>query len=145
MKFAIICLFLLSTQVANAQSPEIMARHRALRAKVLRQDVGLSEARATKVEAIITGFEPARGKARKHIMQARRRMVTMVRNDAPEADLAKAVAAFRSANQAIRRLRETQFADLQAVLSAKEQALLLLSMGRLNRRAEQLMHEFHNK
>ncbi|MEY3015233.1 MAG: hypothetical protein RIT45_3968 [Pseudomonadota bacterium] len=128
--------------VEGADGARWRERIRALRARVLRQDVGLDEATARRVEGV---FDRARRERREVEVRARRAMQAMhllLEADSADQDAYRqAVDAVLTARAAAAARREAEFAALRATLTPKQSARLLMSLGTMRREMGRLMHD----
>lgn len=138
---------LVEVQTAAAQPPgggprpEQIARVKALRGRVLRERVGLDEARATKIEAIFEKYQPERRALRKTVRQTMRTLRGLVDSNASDDQAySAAFAQLKSAQDKLRGLRDQQQAEVARIVTPKEAAKLLLTMKKA--RFEQQRHHF---
>ncbi|MBI4952397.1 MAG: periplasmic heavy metal sensor [Myxococcales bacterium] len=125
-------------QDAGAPPTEVSARVKRMRARVLRDKVGLDEARAEKVGKILDGFDAERQKAQKEQRAARRALVEVVRAKGEDQKAyADAVQRFRDAQKALVELRNRQFDAVGKELTPREQATMLVTLGKLQGKAKQ--------
>ncbi|MCC6528081.1 MAG: periplasmic heavy metal sensor [Polyangiaceae bacterium] len=121
-----------------AGAPDVSARVKRMRARVLRDKVGLDEARAEKVGKILDGFDAERQKAQKEQRAARRALVEVVRAKGEDQKAyADAVQRFRDAQKALVDLRSRQFDAVGKELTPREQATMLVTLGKLQGKAKQ--------
>lgn len=114
-------------------------RLRAMRHKLLRRKLGLSEARASKVEKILERFTPQRREIKKETRAARRSLRLLFRaNSDDQQAYKKALARLRAGHKAMQQLRDSEFTALQAELTPKEQAMMLRALQQLQRRMQRM-------
>ena len=113
---------------------ELKARMEAARAKLLREFVGLDEARATEVEQAMGRFDPERKKIKRELRKQKKAVRKLLKEDSnDEQAYEEALAGVRAAHQALHQLREAELDEVKRLLSAKERAKLLGGMHRMRR------------
>ncbi len=121
--------------------PEQIARVKALRGRVLRERVGLDEARAQKIEAIFERYQPERRALRKTVRQTMRTLRGLVDSNASDDQAYNAAfAQLKAAQDKLRALRDQQQAEVARIVTPREAAKLLLTMKKA--RFEQQRHRF---
>ncbi|QQR91275.1 MAG: periplasmic heavy metal sensor [Myxococcales bacterium] len=106
-----------------------------MRAKLLRDKVGLTEAKAKKAEAVFAKYDKQHQDNRGKIRDAHQRLAKLVAsNSTSDAEYTKLIKELGAAHDAMHSIRKAQFAALATVLSPKEEAKLLLEMGRMKKR-----------
>ena len=121
--------------------PEQVARVKALRGRVLRERVGLDEARAQKIEAIFEKYQPERRALRKAVRQTMRSLRELVdSNTSEDQAYSAAFAQLKAAQDKLRALRDQQQAEVARIVTPKEAAKLLLTMKKA--RFEKQRHHF---
>jgi len=116
---------------------EAERRAHALRAKILRNRVGLDEARATKVEAILDRFAPERRKAAEDIRAAKNGLQQLLQSGSEDQKAySRALDKLRAGNKALQAVSDKEVSAVNAELKPKEQALLLRSLDRMRRQAQ---------
>ena len=124
---------------AKLTPQEIKQRIRRMRAKVLRVQVGLDDAKADQAEQILDSFEQAHRDKQRAVRQARRRLRHLFVTDSEdEQAYQRALAELRLAHKELQQLREKQLAALAQVLTYKQQAKLLRSLAKLRRKLAKL-------
>jgi Spy/CpxP family protein refolding chaperone len=105
-----------------------------LRDKVLRERVGLDEAKAAHVEKVIIDYQQKQRVIRKDIRDSRQRLRELFKSDSDDqAAYKEALTKFRKAHADLAQLRELEFAALDAKLTPKEQAKLLGTLVQVRR------------
>ena len=130
-----------STQPPLHRNSEVMVQKLVeLRGRLLREMVGLSEARAAQAERVLERFDPEHHRCSGRLDSARREVRRLLDEDSDDADAyAQAVEALRVAHDALHSLRDRQFRAMQEVLQPKEQALFFESLGRLRHEVKKRM------
>lgn len=105
------------------------------RARILREQVGLDDARARKVEKIMDDGAAERRVAQAERQKARHEVQNLLDADSKDdAAYAQALAAARAAEERLRRAREHDFTEISKVITPREQAKLLRALARVARR-----------
>lgn len=105
-----------------------------VRSKVLREKVGLTDEKATKVEAILDRYAPERRRIGLKIRDGRQKLkALLVLNSEDQAAYKGALEEVRTNRQAMQGLMERAFNDIAAQLTPKEQARLFLALQDLNK------------
>jgi Spy/CpxP family protein refolding chaperone len=103
-----------------------------LRGRLLRSKLGLSEDKATKVEAILDKYQPEHAEVQRDTMHARQTLRQLFREDSNDQDAyAAALTKLEQATTKGMQLKQQQFGELKKVLTPKEQAKLLHAMQKL--------------
>ncbi len=111
-----------------------------VRFKVLREKVGLNEARAKKVEVVLERLAPQRHKAQKQMRQARQQLRRLIKADGDDQQAySKALSQIREAHSTLEKLRDQQFEELEQELTPKEQATMLHTLGQMRRKIRQYL------
>lgn len=109
-----------------------MERVKELRGKLLRDKVGLNEARAQKVEAILEAQRDQQKALRESVRTNMRALRTLIESDSNDQPAYQAaIDGLRAARAQMQALRDAQFTELSKVLSSREQATLMLAMKRV--------------
>ena len=128
---------------AGGPPPRIAERMKQLRKRILEDEIGLDAQRAAKVSKILESFDATRRKARQRAKQARRALRQLVRSDSDDQEAFRAaIDEMQAANKATQVVRVQQFTALKKLLTPKQQAKLLLALGRLKKRARGFADEF---
>jgi len=115
-------------------------RLKQVRARVLRERVGLSEKKALKVEAIFERFAPEAKRIEKRMRKANARLRYLFEIDSNDQKAYKmALDKQRRAHKAMVKLREREFKALQKVLKPKQQAKLLMALKELQKKVRREM------
>ena len=119
----------------RGQTPERMERFKAKRGELLRQKVGLAEAQAVKVEAIMDRYQVERQDLRVQARDAKQAIKTLLAEDSNdqrayqnELDVLQAV------RKSMHELHDAEIAELRAFLTPKESTKLLVMMEQVHKR-----------
>ena len=111
---------------------ELQQRFKKKRGHILRKRVGLSDAKATAVETVLDKHSPLHQKLQRRLAAARLSLGKLLRADSnDQAAFAKALAELQTVAKAMQQLNEQELAQLQKVLTPKEQAKLLRALNRI--------------
>ncbi len=120
-----------------SDSPRREARQKeiaALHARVLKERVGLDDARAAEVQKVQASFRPQRQALRGEMRTTREAIHALVQaNSADEAAYAKALAAAERLREQGHALEQAQRAAVGKLLSARERARLMVAMQALRK------------
>lgn len=119
---------------SEAEREAFHGKMKARMAKVLRQDVGLDEARAKQVEAIFARQHASTKQLRESLHthhQALRALLESDSND--QAAYSKALDGIEAAHKGLRAQRERGIAEARKILNPKEQAKMLRAMHKARR------------
>ncbi len=112
-----------------------MMRSEQMVGKALRNKLGLSEAKAKKVEGILKQHRAAQQKIKGRLRTARQDLGKLFRSDSNDQKAWKAALdKMEKGHKALAQGRDKQFAALKKVLTPKEQAKLLRGLNQLQRR-----------
>jgi Spy/CpxP family protein refolding chaperone len=118
-----------------AKRGKVKERLKQIRSKALREQVGLDEATATRVEATFEKYRVERTKQRERLSRNRKTLAELVKSDSKDqAAYSRAIAEVRAAQQELFRLRSQQTDELSKILTPKQQAKLALTLEQLKRR-----------
>jgi Spy/CpxP family protein refolding chaperone len=129
------------TSMAQAQpgqgrprfTPEQKLEHiKVMRGKMLREQVGLDEKKATQVESALAAFDADHVKFHQTMRDSKMQLKEVVKN--PNADdkaYRAAVTKHRTAFKQLHSLKEREWNRVSTMLTPKQQALLLLSLGKM--------------
>jgi hypothetical protein len=107
-----------------------------LRSRVLREKVGLSDEKASKVEAILDRYAPERRRIGLKIRDGRQKLkALLVLNSEDQVAYKSALDEVRTNRQALQGLMERAFNDIATQLTPKEQARLFLALQDLRVKA----------
>jgi len=107
-----------------------------VRSRVLREKVGLSNEKASKVEAILDRYAPERRRIALKIRDGRQKlMALLVLNSEDQTAYKGALEEVRTNRQAMQALMERAFNDIATELTPKEQARLFLALQDLRLKA----------
>ncbi len=119
--------------VAPAGGP-MGPRMQRVRSRVLREKVGLSDDKASKVEAILDRYAPERRKISLKIREGRQKLkALMVLNSEDQAAYKGALDEVRTNRRALQGLMERAFDEIAAQLTPKEQGRLFLALEDLRK------------
>ena len=105
-----------------------------LRNKLLRKRLGLDEATATKVEKVLRDHVTQKRQVQRDMRQAQRKLRQLLRDDSDDQDAyRKALAALEKAHASGEALRKKHFAELQKLLTPKQQVQLIQAMHKIKR------------
>ena len=109
---------------------------KVIRAKILRQRVGLSEERAVKVEAVLERYAPERRRVQADIRDATKALRELMRaNSEDQQAYGHALDRLRAGQKALQTLRDREEEGVRQLLKPREQALLLRSLENWRKRA----------
>jgi len=116
--------------------PPAAARKRfeKLRDKVLKEKIGLSDAKAKQVVTIFQKYRAERRKTQGELRKARQTLRKLLEDDSnDQTAYDAALTKLHQSAKKIDQLRDQQFADLKAVLTPKEQAKTLRALQKVKR------------
>lgn len=114
---------------------EVESRIKQIRARVLRQEVGLTEEKARKVEAIMDRFQAERRPLREKIRAHRQAIARLLQADSnDQAAYSREIAGLRDAHRKLQASREHELDELQRILSPKEQAKTAAAVQKMRRK-----------
>jgi Spy/CpxP family protein refolding chaperone len=117
---------------APEKRAKVEARMKQLRARVLRNQVGLDDKKAAEVEKILAKNAPERKKIQKDVQTHRRRLRELLDQDSnDQAAYQKAIAGFRAAQKRAQVQRDKEIDELSKVLTPKQQAKLFVALRKL--------------
>ncbi len=117
---------------ARAQQAE--AARKRLEERVLRKWVGLEGDALERARAVLAKHAEEKARLRKQMRRAMRKMRGLLMAEVDDdAAYRKAVDAFRDAAQKLQAIRQQEFDELAKILTPRQQARLLLALGKLAR------------
>ncbi len=117
------------------QRAKQMKRAEKMVGKALRNKLGLSDAKATKVEAILKQHRASQQKIQAEIRKARQALRKLFQTDSNDQKAwGAALDEMEKGHKALAKGRDKQFAALKKVLTPKEQAKLLRGLNQLQKR-----------
>ena len=120
---------------APAVSPAL-ARGPAVRARVLRRQVGLNEERASKVEKVLDKIAPERSKVQSDIREARKTLASLLHSKSQDQKAyGRALDRLYRGHRALQAIRDREYEALKQVLEPREQALMLRALERARAKA----------
>ncbi|MCC6215195.1 MAG: periplasmic heavy metal sensor [Polyangiaceae bacterium] len=106
------------------------------RGEILRREVGLDDRRAAEVEKVLKKRAPERQKARKEQRRALRDLAELLEDDSGDQQAyTKALERVKAARAKLRSLADQEIAELEKLLTPKQQAKLLRALQRHRRDA----------
>ncbi|HEX3596563.1 MAG TPA: periplasmic heavy metal sensor [Polyangiaceae bacterium] len=125
-------------QAAPAQAGPMQQRMLRVRSRVLREKVGLTDDKATEVEAILDRYAPERRRISLKIRDGRQKLkALMVLNSEDQNAYKGALDEVRTNRVALQGLMERAFNEIAAQLTPKEQGRLFLALDDLRLKAGQ--------
>jgi hypothetical protein len=113
-----------------------------VRSRVLREKVGLSDDKASKVESILDRYAPERRRIGLKIRDGRQKLKALVvLNSDDQAAYKGALEEVRTNRTAMQALMERAFNDIATQLTPKEQGKLFLALQELNKKANALRRQ----
>lgn len=110
-------------------------RMKEMRSRVLREKVGLAEADAQAIEAVLQKYDPERQKLHQKKRQTRQALRALFQSDSNDQEAYRvALKDARDVHEALHNLRQTQMAAVSKMLSPKQQAKLMMAMHRMKKR-----------
>ena len=117
-------------------------RMRRIHDRLLRDGVGLDEAKAKKIDGILDKYAPERKKLHEELGRQKRALHELVRSDSDdEKAYAAALAGLRKAKKAMQALRDKQTAEIEKQLTPRQQARLMIVMKKARHRMQRAMRE----
>ncbi len=125
----------------DCPNPQVQQRFREVRAKVLREHVGLDEATAAQAEQIMDEFMSRRWDLRAEVREHRQELRALIVADSDDQKAyAKALDGLTEAQDKLYKLRLEEMDALSEIMTPKEQAKLLDAMQEMRRRGGRGMH-----
>ncbi len=119
---------------------------KAMRAKMLREKVGLTEEKAKQVEGVLDGFHDRHVQLRKAFKENMKAIKDLVKADSADQDAyTKALLAMRDNHKAQQVLMDEQMEALKKVLTPKEQAKMFLAHQKMKMKMKKFMKGKHGK
>ena len=113
---------------------EKVKRAEARRRELLKKRVGLSDDKATKVEAITRKHGAQQRTLKQNVRKARVQLRQLLRDESDDQQAYEgALRELEAAHRSLQDLRQKRFEDLKQALTPKEQAKLLAAMGKVRR------------
>lgn len=123
-------------------TPERMEKFKEKRGKLLREKVGLAEAKAIRVEAVLDRFKEERHKLRQQVRKAKQALKALLDEDSQDQrayqnhlDVLLAV------RTSMHELHIAEINELRGLLTPKESTKLLFMMERVHKRMRGLRHK----
>ncbi len=131
-------LILTAAPAAEAQPKQrtvrVAKRLKQARARLLRQKVGLDEAKAVQVEKILDQHAKQRRGLKKQTKQHRRTVMALLSADSGDQQAyARAIKGARDGEKKLRALRDKEFNALAKVLTPKQQAKLMVAVKKMQK------------
>lgn len=112
----------------------------AMRGKMLREKVGLTDEKAKQVETVLDSFHDRHMKLRKGYKDNLKAMKDLIKADSQDQEaFAKALAALQDNHKAKQALMDEQLDALKKILNAKEQAKLFMAHEKMNMKMKKFM------
>jgi Spy/CpxP family protein refolding chaperone len=122
----------------DAKRAQVEAKMKEIRNRMLREQVGLSDATARRVEAILEKHQKQRRALRQKVQGHRQAIRELLRNDSNDQPAyAREIKGMRDTQRQLQALRDQEIDELQQVLTPKEQAKLGVAMQQMKRRVNQ--------
>lgn len=120
---------------------KIEQRMNQIRARVLRERVGLDDAKAKQVERIMDKYEPERRKHHRQMREHMKQLSTLVDADSNDQKAyERALEGIRAGDKQAQELREKELGELAKVLTPKQRAKLTVSIRQMKRAVDRRMH-----
>lgn len=124
----------------------VESRMKLIRARVLRQEVGLSEEKAKKVEAILDKYQPQRRALRQKLKGHRTTLAGLLQQDSnDDAAYAREIKGLRDTHRKLQELRDQEIDELMKVMTPKEQAKFAAAMERMRNRVQQSVRQHQGR
>lgn len=121
---------------------QVEQRIKQARGEILRKHVGLDDAKAKEVEAILDKHAPERKKLQGQMREARKTVRALLQADSnDQAAYARAIADYRSAEKKLDALREKEYDELAKKLTPKQQAKLVVAIRKMQGKIRQHMRK----
>jgi len=119
---------------------ESSRQFKKIRAKVLREKVGLSEEKAALVEAVLDAHDADRHELREKMRENSEGLRTLLKEDSNDQDAYTALLdEVLTTRQALQDLRGQELDEIREILTPKEQAKLVLALRKMHRRGRKMM------
>ncbi len=127
---------------ARAKKQQIQQRLRELRKRVLRQNVGLDEKKAERVERILDESAPKRKKLKKHVHHHQQIVMHLLQADSDdERAYVSALTEIRRAQVKMHELEQQEFEALSKQLNPKQLARLMVALHQMKKKVRARMRE----
>ncbi len=121
---------------------KLKARMTQLRSQVLRDQVGLDEPTAKRLEAVLASYDARRHAIRDDMRNLKREMRALIVADSrDDKAYSRVLTKLYDSHAALQVLREKEYADFQKVLAPRQQAMLLMALTKLRHRAQSLVRQ----
>jgi Spy/CpxP family protein refolding chaperone len=126
----------------DAKRAQVEAKMKQIRDRMLREEVGLDEAKARQVGAILDQHQIERRALRQKLQAHRTALEELLRQDSnDQGAYSREIQALRETQAKIQALRNHEIDELQKVLSPKQQAQLGAATRRMKRRFRQAVRQ----
>lgn len=120
---------------AEDKRAKVAQRLKQLRAKVLRQEVGLDEKKAEAAQKVLLKYEPERRKLQRQHQEHRRELRDLLQSDSnDDAAYKKSIDGFRSTQKKLNALRDKEMDEIAKLITPKQQAKLYAALERLRKK-----------
>lgn len=120
---------------AEDKRARVEQRLKQLRAKILRQQVGLDEKKAEEVQKVLLKYEPERRKVQRQHQEHRRALRDLLQNDSnDDAAYKKSIDGFRATQKKLNALRDKEMDEVAKLITPKQQAKLYAALERLRKK-----------
>ena len=121
-------------QPEKKPTDEKVKRAETRRRELLRKRVGLSEEKAKRVEAIVRKHAEQQRTLKRSVREARVELRQLLRTESDDQGAyERALGELETAHRALQDLRQKRFEELKQTLTPREQAQLLVTMGKVRR------------
>ncbi len=121
---------------------QIEERIKKARGEILRRQVGLDDAKAKSVEAILDKHAPERRKLQKEMREHKRTVRALLDADSNDQQAyARSISGYRAAEKKLDALRDKEFTELSSKLTPKQQAKLVVAIRQMQGKIRQHMRK----
>ncbi|GEM_PF-2771288 len=126
----------------KAKRAKFIKKMKQHRAKMLRTKIGLSEAKAARVERVMDKFHVKKRELKKEMRANHQALRQLLKSDSQDQRAyGVAVDGIVASRAQLAKLHDKQIAALRRVLTPKEQAKMLIAMHKMKRRFRHRMHK----
>ena len=133
MRWAVITVVLVLTSCADDGVPaaDVDLRVQEVRSRIIRVEAGIDAASATRIEAVLDGYQEEQRGRDGEVRQARRELNRLLREDSQDQDAyARALARLSKAHESAHEMRHARFEAIVENLQPRDAARLLHALGR---------------
>ncbi|HLV22721.1 MAG TPA: periplasmic heavy metal sensor [Polyangiaceae bacterium] len=124
----------------------VEARLKQLRRDMLRKEVGLSDAQATKVEAVLDQLQPERDRLTRRLHQHRQTLKQLLAKDSDDqAAYTAAINGLRDAQHKLHLLRQKEFDAVRQHLTPKQQAKFVRALHRMHKALRKSLRAYYER